>query len=79
MRAVIEKPKDLGRFVQRIRVDADLTQRQLAEALGISQRYLSELEAGKPKRIDANYFDLLRKLGIALYVETVTGDLADDK
>ena len=79
MRAVIEKPKDLGRFIQRIRVDADLTQRQLAEALGISQRYLSELEAGKPKRIDANYFDLLRKLGIALYVETVAGDLADDK
>lgn len=78
MRSLVEKPEDIGRFVQRIRSDAQLTQRQLAEALGTSQRFISELEAGKPKRIDANYFDLLRKLGIVLYVETVPGDPDDD-
>ena len=72
MRAVIEKPQDLGRFVQRIRGEAGLTQRELAEVLGTSQRYLSELEAGKPKRIDGNYFDVLRKLGITLSAESDT-------
>jgi HTH-type transcriptional regulator/antitoxin HipB len=74
MRALIEKPEDLGRFVHRIRVDAQLTQRQLAEALGTSQRYLSELETGKPKRIDENYFEVLRKLGITLSAETIASD-----
>jgi transcriptional regulator with XRE-family HTH domain len=78
MRALIEKPEDLGRFVHRIRVDARLTQRQLAEALGTSQRYLSELEAGKPKRIDHNYFDVLRKLGITISAETVASEWTDD-
>ena len=74
MRALIEKPEDIGRFVQRIRTEAHLTQRELAAALGTSQRYVSELEAGKPKRIDSNYFDLLRKLGITLSAETVARD-----
>jgi HTH-type transcriptional regulator/antitoxin HipB len=77
MRALIERPEDLGRFVQRIRRDAQLTQRQLAEALGISQRYLSELEAGKPKRIDQGYFDVLRKLGIVLSAETIDDGWVD--
>lgn len=78
MRAVVEKPEDLGRFVHRIRSEAGLTQSQLAAALGTSQRYVSELEAGKPKRIDANYFDVLKRLGIALYVETGDDDWNDD-
>ncbi len=79
MRALIEKPEDLGRFVQRIRRDAHLTQRQLAETLGTSQRYLSELEAGKPKRIDQSYFDVLRKLGIVLSAETLDDGWSDDE
>lgn len=78
MRALIEKPGDIGRFVHRIRTEAGLTQRQLADALGSSQRYVSELEAGKPKRIDAHYFDVLRKLGITLTLETVAEDPGDD-
>ena len=74
MRAQIENSGDLGRFVRRIRTDAGLSQRQLADALGTSQRYVSELEAGKPKRIDANYFDVLSKLGIVLSAENEPAD-----
>jgi len=70
MRAIIERPEDIGVFVQRIRRDAQLTQLELASALGTSQRWLSELEAGKPKRIDGNYFSVLSKLGITLVAET---------
>jgi HTH-type transcriptional regulator / antitoxin HipB len=73
----VEKPEDLGRFVTRIRRDAGLTQQQLADLLGISQRYLSELESGKPKRIDNNYFVVLRKLGISLTAQTVSNDDRD--
>lgn len=66
MRAIIETPADLGRLVQRIRVANSMTQRQLADALGTSQRYVHELETGKPKRADATYFDILRRLGIEI-------------
>ncbi|WP_294181862.1 helix-turn-helix transcriptional regulator [uncultured Schumannella sp.] len=66
MRAIIETPADLGRLVHRIRVANSMTQRQLADALGTSQRYVHELEAGKPKRADATYFDILRRLGIEI-------------
>lgn len=70
MRARVEKPEDVGRLIHRIRSEAHLTQNDFAAALGTSQRYVSELEAGKPKRIDANYFHLLEKLGIVMYLET---------
>ena len=46
-----------------------MTQRQLAAALGTSQRYVYELETGKPKRADARFFEILSKLGISLTAE----------
>lgn len=65
----ITSAADLGFFVQKIRTSHNLTQRQLAEQLGITQRYLSELEAGKPKRADDKYFTVLSKLGVKLTAE----------
>ncbi len=69
MRALIEEPGDLGFLIRRIRESHGLNQRQLATRLAISQRYLSELESGKPKRIDAHYLSVLAALGIALTAE----------
>ena len=69
MQASIRSAADLGAFVRRIRHENHLTQEELARALGSSQRYVSELEAGKPKRADDHYFDLLAKLGIELTAE----------
>lgn len=66
MRAVIESSEDLGRLVRRIRQQFGLSQRELADALETSQRYIHELEAGKPKRADAAYFRTLARLGIRL-------------
>lgn len=40
------KNKKLGRNLARLRVAAGLTQEQLAEAAGISTRYVQDLEAG---------------------------------
>lgn len=69
MRAHIGRPEDLGVIVQRIRESHTMTQRQLAAALGTSQRYIYELETGKPKRADARFFEILGKLGISLTAE----------
>lgn len=69
MRAIISDAADLGRAVRRVRESHGMTQRQLADALGTSQRYIHELEAGKPKRADADYFGLLSRLGITLTAE----------
>ena len=69
MRALISTPEDLGDLVRRVRTAHGLTQRELAARLGTSQRYLHELEVGKPKRADAHYFDVLHRLGIQLTAE----------
>lgn len=69
MRAVVQTPEDLGQVVRRLRDARGWSQRQLAEALGTSQRYVHELEAGKPKRADAQFFQILARLGITLTAE----------
>lgn len=70
MRALIDSPESIGLFVRRIREQNGMSQRQLAAALGTSQRYITELENGLPKRIDQRYIDLLRRLGITIALET---------
>lgn len=39
---------EIGQFVRQRRKAAKLTQRQLAEIAGVGQRFISELERGKP-------------------------------
>ena len=77
MRAIIEDPADLGRVIRRLRLRNEMTQQQLADALGATQRYVSELETGKPKIADERYFRLLRLLGMRLTVEIEDGRDAD--
>ncbi|WP_035782758.1 helix-turn-helix domain-containing protein [Arthrobacter sp. H14] len=63
---------DLGLLIHAIRVRHGLSQADLAARLGISQRYLSELETGKPKVLNEKFFDVLRDLGIVLsFRETI--------
>ncbi len=70
MRARIRSAADLGDLVRRIRSQNGMSQAQLADALGSTQRYISELESGKAKRADERYFDLLARLGIDLTAQT---------
>lgn len=69
MRGSIASPRDVGRIVRYVRQQHGITQRDLATRLGVSQRYLSELELGKGKRADEQYFRVLRDLGIRLSAE----------
>ena len=43
----LRRPRSIGECIRALRVERRWTQKQLAELLGISQNYLSELERGK--------------------------------
>jgi len=62
-------PRDLGRFLRTLRTERDLTQNELAELLGVSRRYVYEIESGKPSLYSDRLFALLRVLDARLLVE----------
>ncbi|MFV0432983.1 MAG: helix-turn-helix domain-containing protein [Leucobacter sp.] len=66
MQAIIGSPADLGNLIRYVRKRHGLTQRELAERLGVTHRWLSELESGKGKQANNRYFEVLRLLGIEL-------------
>lgn len=66
MHGVMKSVSDLGLMVYGVRQRTGLSQRDLAKRLGVSQRYLSELETGKPKVLNDQFFGVLEKLGIEL-------------
>lgn len=70
MRGIARTPQHLGEIVRTVRLKHGYTQDELAAQLGISQRYLSELERGKPKILDDKYLNVLARLGITLLYET---------
>ncbi len=59
----------LGEALQRARYAAGLTQREVAGRLGISQLYVSEMEAGKPSLFTERLFGFLREVGAVLAIE----------
>lgn len=66
MKAEIGSPADMGKLVKHVRVSRKLSQQELAAHLGVSQRWLSELELGKGKQLNEKYFEILSMLGIRL-------------
>lgn len=62
-------PADLGRRLADLRARRGLTQSQVAERLGVSRRYVCEIEAGKPSLYSARLFRLLELLDAGLVVE----------
>ncbi len=69
--AAVRTPEDLGRFLARAREDRGLTQEALAEELGVSRRYVSEIENGKPGLYTDRLFQMLRLLGVRLRAEQI--------
>jgi len=56
-------------MVQQARQERDMTQRELADQLGISQRYGWEIESGKPTKYAERLFEMLRATGVQLWAE----------
>lgn len=69
IRGEAQTPRALGRAIQQARAVRGLSQRDLAGQLGISQRWLWELEQGKPGIFTERLFEVLRAVDARLVVE----------
>lgn len=68
-RADVTDAVTLGIVLQQARMAAGQTQRQFADELGISQRYVWEMESGKPSLYSDRLFRALRALDVRLTAE----------
>jgi transcriptional regulator with XRE-family HTH domain len=59
----------LGQVLQQGRLQHGITQRELADSLGISQKWVWEMEQGKPGLLMERLFAILEETGITLMAE----------
>jgi HTH-type transcriptional regulator/antitoxin HipB len=69
VRARVNTPDELGSALREFRTRSGLTQRELAAELGVSQRYIWELEHGKPGVLTDRLFGVFRLLSIRMTLE----------
>ena len=65
----IQTPVDIGQAIRAARKRQGLTLAQCAAANGVSMRFLSELERGKPGASIGAALKIARSLGLQLIVE----------
>lgn len=69
MSTPLGSPTDLGALVRVVRKQRGLSQMELSAELGVTQRWLSELETGRGKHFDERFFRVLAQLDIQLSAE----------
>lgn len=74
LRGGVASPQALGRLLQQARLARGLSQQQVADKLGISQSYVSELESGKTSLALMRIFEIMRLTGMTLEAEILEGD-----
>ena len=62
----VTSAQSLGRIRQQARLLSGLSQRELARRLGTTQKYVWELEAGKPSIVMDRLFAAMRETGMEL-------------
>ncbi len=62
----VTSAESLGRILQQARLLSGLSQRELAKRLGTTQRYIWEIEAGKPSIYTDRLFAMMRETGMEL-------------
>ena len=62
----VTSAESLGRILQQARLLSGLSQRELASRLGTTQKYIWELEAGKPSILMDRLFTAMRETGMEL-------------
>lgn len=67
--AVARSPRDLGAFVQQTRQEKGISQSELADQLGLTRQYVSELESGTPTLYATRLFEILTELGVSVRLE----------
>ncbi|MGR0319639.1 helix-turn-helix domain-containing protein [Agromyces sp. ZXT2-3] len=68
-RGRVPNAETLGLMLQQGRLARGLSQRELAAELGLTQRWVSEMEAGKPGKLTERLFAMLESTGVRLYAE----------
>ena len=68
----IKNQYTLGQVIQQSRLQRGFSQRELARMLGISQKWVWEMEQGKPGLLLDRLFMILEKTGVALSAEFET-------
>jgi transcriptional regulator with XRE-family HTH domain len=66
--STVRTPADLGSFLAEVRVRSGWTQDEVAAELGITRRYLYEIESGRPTLYTDRLFGLLRLFSARLTV-----------
>jgi HTH-type transcriptional regulator/antitoxin HipB len=77
-RVTARSQKALGHELARLRFERGLTQEELADALGVTRRYIYELESGRPTLFATRLFELLRELGAHLEVVSAPDAVPSD-
>ena len=62
----VSSPESLGRILQQARLVHGLSQRELADRLGTTQRDIWEIEAGKPSIFMERLFAMMRATEVDL-------------
>jgi len=65
----IKDPFTLGQVIQQSRLQQGLSQRDLAGLLGASQKWVWEMEQGKPGILMDRLFKTLNATGVTLYAK----------
>ena len=65
----IKSPTDLGALIRDRRTKLNLWQNELAKAVGVSRKWIVEVEGGKPRAEVGLILRTLRALDVALTVE----------
>ena len=63
---MIQSTKHLGQYIQKVRKDLGVTQKDLALTAGTGVRFIVELESGKPTCQIGKILQVLQVLGIQL-------------
>jgi len=65
----------LGQVIQQSRMQQGISQRELAKILGINQKWVWEMEQGKPGVLMDRLFRILEKTGVTLSAEFEVKDV----
>lgn len=66
----INNPGELGQLLRKHRMAMGLTQRDAAGLCGVGERYLSELERGKPTASLGKALQVMRRLGLKIHISS---------
>lgn len=74
----ITSPKTLGKVLRRYRKDFELTQSKAGKKFNISQKVISNIEAGRPGVHIVTVFRYMSALGLEMHLETRNKSMNDE-